>query len=64
VKLFLDLDNGFGAMELGLQLLNLVAQLRVFECEWIRLDAPLFRSESIQDSLIALTTPGIQVRRI
>jgi hypothetical protein len=60
----LDLDDGFGAVELRAQLLDLVTQLGIFEREWIGLDAALFRREAIQDSLSALTTPGIQVRRI
>ena len=64
VKLFLDIDNRLGTVELLLQLRNLATELCIFECERIGLDPALFRSESIQDAVSALTTPRGEMRRV
>jgi hypothetical protein len=57
MKFFLNLDNHFGAVELLFQALVLAPELRIFERERIGLDAPFFRSESVQDPLRALAPP-------
>jgi len=64
VKFFLNLDNRLGALELLLQPFDLAAQLRVFERKRIGLDAALFRSESIQDTLRTLLSPRGEMRRV
>ena len=61
-KLFLNVDNHFGAFELLLQALVLAAEVRIFECERIGFTPALFRSESIQDALCALAPPRREMR--
>ena len=64
MKFFLNLDNRFGALQLLLQAFDLVAQVRVFERKWIRLDPALFRGESVQDTVRALASPRREMRRV
>jgi hypothetical protein len=62
VRLFLNLDNRFGALQLLLQVFDLAAQLRILERERIGFDPALFRGESIQDTVSALPTPRGEMR--
>jgi hypothetical protein len=61
VIFFLNVDDRFGAVELLLQAFDLAAQLCIFERERIGLDPTLFRRQSIQDALGALTSPRCEV---